>query len=1522
MAYEISGYVLEGIRVGQSNSPYTQTPDNYANSAQFEAHYSSDEDQPRSEYLVFVTKEGALEDATFGWTKNEGTSQLFEYDAQKGRFATIGHGLVGAIGGPLALSPIPDSGLIPLLRVGYGLHLTAIEVSTFSANPAPGTVEWSSTSGQIKLNSSVSGNVYYDGIVYALDLQPSSVQTVSVAEPLGPGSLAVGTSYVELDIERGVKVRLFKTPVSGTGVQDVTNLYTVTGALWADPLLQAPQVLLPSLPIEDPAYPLTVKVIQGQGSYTSQNFPDLSKSNVAGLGYYLDSGSLYFAQRKNAIPLLMSQPSTDLVLPDSLLLENSLTIMQGSHSLDLGTEAIVDYSSGVVTLTSTNTEVLVDRYFEEIILVDPSTSVQLIDPQGNGTQLVANVDYQLAPEQGLVQLTRRLMAGESVKITYLQDNNTATGSLVVDEQATFLVRKELVQAHPDPTNLLHFNVDGMPVSSFPPPAVFRGGRPQKLGVKCTVDTTNSTISFLSGGDLTDALPHGPIVAPTERVSVDYYITKALGGERTFTVSATPMLVRRVVISEGTNQFEVQGDQTAVFEGNRLLRIEKDQIYLLGGASFDGAVTSVTLAGNQTFQADYTDPKLYLSSGATAGTYFLTELSPYTSTPRGSNSLALQGDRTSVYRPGTIIYFTDAANSLELNSFTDFISVSGVSYDPTSDRTELKLASNSPRQYTSGQQFLNYSVRPVVENPAADAQTRLNPVLSQPYTVYRQTGTSTPVPLSTPSDFKLDTTGRLSFTDPLGPDEAFLIHYTGKTVKAAGTLYSVSYTSTISPTADNGLLGQSLTADYSIWSPDTFFYRVETMTNFRGEFVKELAAKASSGSSGPTTSNMSSPKLYEQGRKSLYFDERHLANQDIIARSILLHYNNLINLIETYKRQLDGTSVGNNDGLLKFDGTLGTVLATGDLPGNEIDDLLYKNGKYKRYYESGVRSRFYPTSRDFYASTTVQANSQNGDEVADTGSVGLTSVSNLHKRQAWAIVTEGAASNTTVKVDNAQGSSTYLRPAFQVGMAVVIVNPDGSQGSYSGTKITSVSATSLVLDGVTNGAVKGATIYEAYNSPTMTRYQYSRDYGIEGQEGQLTYVEPDPVLVGSGLNNNPLTEGSVVSGRLTLTNALTAPYKFPALYGGIEDDDGELSFPIQTPNADSEASYLATEKDMISTGTGYLRAVTTAPYVSTGSLDATRTIITNATAFGTPAPAVEDLVRILSGPNSSTIFRRVASVNLGGHTITVTPAFSVQDTNFTYEIAVSATSYTGVLTTALSGTTLTSTLLAQNGGPGFNVSSAVKPGYTVVFPGLGLRRQIVAIIDATHLQLNASVTAINGAAYKIVNSLATYGLADSYRDQLVAILPSESSLYQDEQSILQQLLGFADVLPPAALANFSAWYSAISAMLASLNTFATALTGTAAVQSDANAYARVTLKTDLDTREAVVNTRVATVASIRAQLDSLLSDEKLYDKRYAWIDSRINLESGLLAQQLMAVSARVKAQEEALKQLIKLLAIGD
>lgn len=1835
----ISGYVVEPIRVGQSNGTFTQTPDVYvANETAFNAAYPEDETAPRTDYLVMVTSEGItcpglLEFARFGFTKNE-IIDRFAYDAQLGAFAPLKGSApvevgvlgadvndnrlrvqppvqatsvasapyrlaVGSTGSGIAwsvvvvatdadfstpaslptrtvqlsmetgnlnwrtsdvtttyvgervrfqqqqfftskestgrlgfaptsvaepaliLNPLPGPGQYPRIRFGYGSYLTPAEVTSFTSNPAAGTVQWLRSTGELKFNladatANIGTPVYYDGVLFANNLSLPSRSLGVVPASNGPMPITItglpsmsgydlifrveGSSpyyrfptvtyrqesqfdskgkrgevqvdpttgkvrlsnadrgkfvgktvtlfIADLPIERGISVRFLRNPVNLDGslaLKDVTAVYSVQGATWADPIIASPQVSLPSLPIEAAAYPTTVHVVQGQGSYVNNAFPDLTVSPQEGLGYFIDydSATMFFAQRKEDVIVSLGMTS-DVVLPDPLLVSSHLVIERGSGSsyqlLVVGDDVLVDTTSGVVSLASTNAalvagtasivgstltdpqatfitggvragqlvvltgrgslysvvsdpvtetavelhpqpepgsklaytiyedrEVLADRYFDEVVLVDPSTKVERVY-EGVARTLTPKVDYQLQAELGLVQFSDRLLTGEQARITYTVKPPytmpaTEPGGPVT-EYARFLIRKEVTLEHPLPTSTLKFNPAGLIVASEPAPAVFRGGRPQKLGVQCTVDTEASEITFLDDGQLTDALPHGAVVNPNERVYIDYYVTQAVGGEKTFTVLQPPLLTSPVTIKELTNEFVVRGDQTARFPSQHLLRIESEQIYLIGSSSYaaDADETTVRLYDSgtnpdgfsQSFSDAYSDPKLYVSSGPTpivpaplSPAYFVAELSVYEPIARGSNTFWISGDQASSYRIGTVVLFTNA-----LGTFTDFQQVTGVAYDVGTGRTKVMLASNVARQYLHGQQLLLRSLRPVFAEPPTEVQTARIPKLTQPYLVYRQT-VGQPGRVLTQAEYTIDETGRVVLVEPLAPNEEISICYTGLTTPAAGENLRVSYTCQIAPSAINGLLGQALIADYYIQSADSFYFRVETMTNFRGEFAAEIAASAASGSSGPRTSNSSQPKLWEQGRKSLYFDERHLANQDRVARAALFFYNDLINSIESFRSQLDGLVVGNNDGPLRFDGGTGRK-SLGEPVTNQIDDALEVSDSppfsvLKRYYEPGPLSRFYPTHKNFFGTTiAIDDQTSTGTEVLGTSTGNVTQVSSLRWRQAWGVV-QKSSTGSTLQVDLAKGTEPefaeqaqrYGRRPFKQKMKCAIVSRDGALVA-SLVSIVSVADYEVNLSNAVVAPI-GATIYQLQTDdsklgtapnevPNMVTHVAGRDYSFNGETGQITYVEP----AGDPATNVPLSGLTLYEGELTFTNKLTEPFKFPALFGGIEDDDGALSFPIQSPHPDNEQWKLSAETVII--GSGAIRApLVTEPKVSTGSVVAPNlyTIVDSTIGSMVPGPQPGGLVRILTGPNSGSGFRRVSSVGStyvivtsvgdGGATL---PAF-VASAGFSYELVVSPNIASG---TANGGTVST---LSHSGA---SFLSTVKVGYTVVltFGTTVYRRQVTAVNSNTTLTFYPSVPTAVGTAtqYRIENSLATYGNRSGVGEldpiqAWDAVLAGLQALYADYGVALDSILAKAEDgvryfgLTDSLVTSLTELRTSVAALVSPLAGLRAKLAPAQVVAFDgAHTFAMDVLGLDVDAREAQVVDRSEAIETVVEQLiDILANTEKLYDKRYVWIDARINLESGLLVRQELAVKNRLKAQTEMLKQLIKLLAVG-
>lgn len=1036
--------------------------------------------------------------------------------------------------------------------------------------------------------------------------------------------------------------------------------------------------------------------------------------------------------------------------------------------------------------------------------------------------LKINQDYTITPALGFINFTKRFLELEGATINYATIDPTSGLPVPVIEPAVFLVRKELCQPHPVPTDTLHFNPLGRTIATSPAPTVFRGGRPQQIGVQCVVDTVNSTITFLPDAQLTDALPHGATVNPIENVYVDYYVTQAMGGEQSLTVQQPPMSIAHVQLAQDANSFIVAGDQTAVFLTGHLLRVEQAEVHYIDVVTYDAGLdqTTVWLVHGDAIQDQYNDPRLYLTSGPTrlvaAGfypNYFPSEFAAYVQNPRGMNTLKIVGDRTSSYRQGTVVRFTDAGLT-----FQHFYLVAAVALNSTGD-TILTLASYTRQQYTPGQHFLSYSLHPILEADATTATTSMVPMLEQPLTIFRRVEGQVGQVLTPTTDYTVDASGVVTYHPALVANEEVSIFYTGHIIEPAGVRLRASYTALTVPTSANGLLNQILTADYSLDSPDTFYWRVETMTNFRAEMAQEIQASIQSSvpSGGPLTSNATGGALYTKGRPSLYFNEGHLANQDIVARKSLLWYNGAVNDLEDTLHAFDGRVVGDSDGRFRFDGLLTNPVRTSPATvTNQIDDQLIvspfplPNGTTQAIYLQGPFSRFFKNRRNLFTTSPALAGSNDGDVIAALPFKNLTSVPAVaFKRQPRAQAQyDYPAGTTTFVVDNANGTNDALqRPAFIVGMRVVIQDALGTFYINDAATVTVVAVLAaperLVLSGGSLLPIPaGATIYVSPSDANsmlydgsdpppvpsasgayMMQYPFGKDINANFGTGELLYVARafpfdgtlPTTFIPKSLLVFPVQLGDILQcNGVGIANSDVAPYKFPALYGGTTNDDGDHSLPLVGPTFDGELTpagggplnvELLAEQPV----TGTLRVATTAPYLGTGSLDITRLIITDTAPYASTLPQPGDLVRILTGLNGATEFRRILIV--GASSVTVDSAFTTQDAGFSYTIAVSSTAI-AVTTASVSNVSTTLTDVGAN----FQ-TNGTQVGYTVVITGAGgnqyARRQVVAITAPTTLTVDAPFPALQvGVTYRIDNALDTYGGTGSILSSISTAVATE------------------------------------------------------------------------------------------------------------------------------------------------------
>jgi hypothetical protein len=1221
-------------------------------------------------------------------------------------------------------------------------------------------------------------------------------------------------------------------------------------------------------------------------------------------------------------------------------------------------------------------------------------------------------DYRVQPELGFFEFTERFMALDEATLTYTPKD----GAAPVTERARFTIRKEEVQSHPAPASTFSFNPTGKEVAQVL--RVFRGGRPQGTGV-ITADLQASTVTFTGPSTATDALPSGPTVGPSERVLVDYQTYQALGGEKSLSCQQGPIQPVVVQLTGGEASFEVAGDVVSFFPAGCCLRIAGQAIYGVQQATYADSVTTITLESGQTFGQDWAAPVLETTSGAlplvaTPGnpSYFQQVLK-YQPAPKGSPAVKVQGDLVSQFPGGTLLRFWDGA-------LAEYLQVEGSQYDQSLDLTTITLAWGVTQEYKS--QLLYKTIRPVLPTSVAKGSTLSSPVTDQPFGCYRKIPGQPGSVLATPTDYKADTSGAVEFASPMMPGEQLVCWYTGYRIIEAGRPLRASYTHVVTPDGSNGLEGQVLKTGFTASAPDTFYFRVESVSNFQAELYDQYVSQAAgqSPSAGPTTDNSSAPALYEQGNPSLWFPEHHLSNEDAVAADTLLTYHQAIEGLEDALECLDGRLVGDHDGRFVYDGFRdNSTKDSWDLVTNQIDDLvkvspapyqiqgppftLVSVGTYLKAYQASSYSRFFPLARYGVTAIDKPASPKTGDPMGFWGWSQLTGCGAVQKRIPFCQVTHKAFAGTyQLKVDQAKGLADGLRPAFSVNHMVSIVDPEGVaiEGARTITVIAVGGQLVTVTPSLSVDIPAGSTMW-LDSSDTLYRasYQVGLDLGVSLKDGLALYQS-----VQAPITNQIPADGAILEAALGTTTSSSAPFRFPALDGKTVGDDGYQVPPIVNPTEMSElggapqvgaiSQQIDLTEDM-----GAIYSATEDVLVCTATMNGAGTIITlSSGTVGTLARG--DLVRITSGANAGGSFRAVSLVT-SGTSFQVDSPWPYQAGSFTITLGISGAAMpagTGVFS-------VVSGYLVVTDGTADFVADAVKVGHTIIRDtGVALTHyQVTEVISGTQLKLSAT-TGAGTDSYRVSDSISTFGGPGSAQAELLTLLGHQYAYLTGEQLGVDQFLNTllvtsftgtsgevvaagttltdltvdfqaADVGPgdyvhvwaganqgfyrvasilsatqvaletPCPVTQIGVQYMVRRSSLVSQDSLTKCMdfqlqaaaeqpqvaTMNLLVSTDIpvlgamSSYARAWSHQDLldwTTHQEARQTLLAGSSSPARLLEQVLAEgDRFYDKRYTWIDARINLETGLWPRRLIATATRVKAQEESAKALLKLQALG-
>ncbi len=1595
----------------------------------------------------------------------------------------------------LFLNPRPAAGQVPLVRIGYGRHLAAVQYSTESAlppSPAAGTFAWSVDTGRVvfspaDVDAHGGEGAYYDGVVissvaparFGLSSPPPAWPSVAFTVALGavglvddryvmfaekagirtywemvpaasaptkaprPGTFVVrsdtGQAYVSADdvddfsdwtwglldtvmaVEDGVSFQVFRSGVNGSGepvAPDFTVLYAVENQVLVDGITQSPMVMLPTTPVVDPS--LVYRVEQGpssSGTFTG-DLADGTDPARMGMGYLLnlDSRQLKFSFRKE-FSVTMAVASPALKLPDAAISELGLEAKINGQPAEPGVDFGFDPLTGIVTFTEPNGQNdpddasgvrgtvvlpvfiepdagLTDAEVGKWVLVSSGPNVGarqvmavtagraavtpafvapgsvLFDVRSAADVLVdriwAAVDppykkfslasgpsasgpFSSVPRSGFsvlastsqVNLTSPAEPGQAFLATYVglltdDDGATYTPTNLV-ELATFKVRQETATSVPG-SPVVSFNPEGRPVSAVSGMKVYVNGVPLQDGF----------FEFQAPGTLRLADP----VLAGQQVVVDYFVEVALGGETSFNLRVAPMDLDSLQVSAGSDTFVANGDQTGKVGAGSVIWVGGTEVALVADSSYDSVsdVTTVTLSAPMS--SDSAGAQV-LSCAPLPDSYYAVESSPVQSVVSGSNSFVLSGDATARYRGGTIVFLSGDPYHV---SSSEFLAASGT--------TRVTLSSPARTSYILPE--VERTVRPVL-SPGTVFQTSRPADLAEPFQIVRM-GTS-PAVLVLGVDYTVIAGGVVTLRDQAVFGDELVAFYVAQAPLPAGTVLSFNYSHAVAPSQQNGLVGQRLVSDYTLYAPDTFYYRVETVLSFIPEVQDLLRSGAqSSGSSGPSTQNATGMSSKDMGRPSLYYDEQHQGNLDAVTVRLLKFYNDLINLYEDFLSDLDGRVVGGTSGRFRFDGNLNNPpRASYAAVTNDIDDLvtLYYRKKLAGFYFyqnvpvygkmafPNAVSRLFPTALTRSAALSDQVTSADrGESIGSLDLERIQSVGTMTSTRSNQFFTSVSGSVYSVEQN---GQDELLVPPFVAGQKVGVYADDGSP-DVSGT-VVSVSGSgpfSVELD-VPTTLRRGSILRDVSEVPATPDatsnhfYQPGRDVGVDAENGQILNVTVGPpFLPDLGGSQAKVWGSEIVDARVSFGNGDLAARRIPVLDGDVLNDDGRVPAPRLL--RESESSLLEDELSCIvggGVGVG-------ASAVGSAKVAADGITLTNVTIPFTPG----DSIVFVSGINSG-LRRTVVSV-IGPGVLTVDVALD-EDT-----IAEPLASLSVVLSTVpvspgafvrfLSGPNAGGVYAVPTSGPGFfRVAqlSQVDPGsnFEISVSGLVLTDVLArelgvllsnvatapvppALVGKVASELSSLVAAVQYSGPVLASGTGTssgaslsdpsvnFILADVVAGALVYLPGSGFGLYRVASVASHVLtLDVADpfvpvpvtgpvayqVIQPESFLRPAQW-GAVSQAIRESYAFYSATVAWSGSISPAGAPAR----------QAAIAVRQAQIEATLAAFDKVLVDGKLYETRYLWINQRVDRQDGNLVQQSQAAARRVKNLAKMLADQTKLL----
>lgn len=1348
-----------------------------------------------------------------------------------------------------------------------------------------------------------------------------------------------------VQIDKGVSVQFYRSAVNTSGlpvVDDFTIIYFTEDQLLVDGIGQFPFIQLPTTPVVDSELEYVVAPGPSSSGTFSGALEDATDSSAQGLGYTLnlDVKQLQFSNRKTVSKEVLV-PTPVVKLDDGIINPFGFVVDKNGIALSPGVDFAFDPITGEMEFLEsvggndpnnefdiTGTVVLpnsfvpdefgvfdtpdigkyllvsslpnvgayrIDQVFSNRPEVSPdflAAGSLTVDVRAQGEIIADNFWQVLAapfrkivvgvgssltgpfseisgftafPTTGQINLAAPAEPGSIYHIEYeylrsLDDGSTV--STLATDTSLFRVRQEAGITTVGSSTVL-FNPDGRLVSLARPIEVYVNG----------ITQGPETFQFQSPGTIFLQQP----VTAGQIVTINYWVNDAVGGETGFQLLNSPLVVDNIRITPGSTSVILNGDYSSTISSGCVILVDLlSEIVVIASVTYASSTDTTVLEFESPAAFDSGNNGTFHVSSSSIYPEQVIESSSFLGAVNNSTTMSFVGD-VSGYREGTVITLDDDS----------YLVVSSIFVQAT-NRTEVAVAVRFRRNYITS--VLKRSARPVFF-PSSKFQTSKLANVGEEFILVRM-GDSRKI-LVRGADYTVSEGGAIDLSFVAGGTDSLICMYVANKLQSIGDVFGLNYSYAISPSTLNGIAGQRLLSTYNLFSPDCFFYRIETVGTFLPE-VQDLLRQSSqaSGVSGPNTRDAVGRTNKDEGSPSPYFPEQHLANLDFSITQLLKFYNDLVNLYEDLLSNMDGRIVGGEHGRFRFDGISNNPARDtyADVT-NDLDDrivLYYRKvltgfftfsdvPVYVSMSQPNAKSRVYPISNRVSAAiNNLVGASNNGQVLGTLGIEAITSASNF-------ISTPAAAFSTVVFHVGAQtailfeenGDFEHLVPKFVAGMQVTLYSNDGVEDVT--TTVASAAVNSVTINATTT--LESGYIARNTSDPddtTVSRYKTGFDIGLNTDTGEIVNISN---ASGAGNPQEDIVGNEILDVTVQFNNQETTPRRIPALDGSLLNDYGFFSVPQMRRNGET----ILLEKEKLHIGNMNISVIDSS----------------NLSRVSTPIFAVvNDIIRFIDGPNAGAQRAVQSVISIGATSVyQMASAFAFADpgsnserlladgtrldTTLGQEIGVMETNVAGVASGNLFS--VDSELITAGSiidCIGIELSSGTgQPTSATVFSDPTANFSLDGVGSNSFLYVSSGA---NLGLYKVVSATATQLVVDN--GALFAGFPSSGVAGSYSVFDVESILTDAG---PEFLTEF-------------LRETVTFLSGTLAWRSAPTTIGKTARTSSIDARIADIDSLISSIENILQRAD------QLYDVRYLWIQQRADRKTGLLTQRNQAI---LKRQED-------------